>query len=256
MFERFQNLKIDRPLNIIDLETTGVDPEHDRIVEFAVLRAKPDGDVRVTGSHINPGIPIPPAATAVHGIRDEDVAQSPRFHEIAEPLFELLSQGDLCGYNLKKFDLPLLACEFGRCWLDFQWTGRTIIDVFEIFRKQEPRDLANAMQFYCGRPPEDAHSAHGDVDTTAFVLDAQLARYPDLPRTVRDLHERFAGIDVMGRFRREDDAILFNFGKHAGRSLREVAQESPDYLQWMVEGNFLDDVKEIVRKALTEADNV
>lgn len=253
MFERFTNLKIERTLTIIDLETTGLDTEHDRIVEFAVLRVQPDGDVRMTGSHLNPGIPIPPAATAVHGIRDEDVAGSPRFEEIAEPLFEMLSQGDLAGYNLKKFDLPLLACEFGRCWLDFQWTGRTIIDVFEIFQKQEPRHLANAMQFYCGQPQEDAHSAYGDVDATAFVLDAQLAKYPDLPRNVRDLHERFAGVDIMGKFRRENDSIVFNFGRHAGRLLREVAAESPDYLAWMLEGSFLDDVKDIVRNAIAEA---
>jgi DNA polymerase III subunit epsilon len=163
-----------------------------------------------------------------------------------------LSIGDLAGYNLKKFDLPLLAYEFGRCWLDFQWTGRTIIDVFEIFRKQEPRDLAGAMSFYCGGPHEDAHAAHADVDATAMVLDAQLARYPDLPRTVRDLHERFAGVDIMGRFRREGDAIVFAFGKHAGRSLREVAAESPDYLRWMLEGDFLDDVKDLVRSAIAE----
>lgn len=230
--------------------------EHDRIVELAMLRVKPDGDVRMTSSHLNPSIPIPPPATAVHGIRNEDVASSPRFEETAEPLFKLLSTGDLAGYNVKRFDLPLLACEFNRCGLDFKWTGQVIFDAFEIFRKQEPRDLANAMQFYCGRQHEDAHSAHGDVDATAFVLDAQLVRYPDLPRTVRDLDDRFAGVDVMGRFRREDDAIVFAFGKHAGKPLREVATESPDYLQWMLAGSFLDDVKDIIRNALAEVGHV
>ena len=249
MFERFKNLKIERPLTVIDLETTGLDPQRDRIVEFAVLRVRPDGDVRVTGSHLNPGIPIPPAATAIHGIRDEDVAKSPRFADIANELFDMLSKDDLAGYNLKKFDLPLLGYEFGRCWLDFQWTGRTIIDVCEIFRRQEPRDLAGAMTFYCGGPHEDAHAAHADVDATAMVLDAQLGRYPDLPRTVRALHERFAGVDVLGRFRREGDSIVFAFGRHAGRPLSEVAAESPDYLHWMLDGDFLDDVKGIVQNA-------
>ncbi len=123
----------------------------------------------------------------------------------------------------------------------------------EIFRRREPHDLAGAMTFYCGQAHEDAHAAHADVDATAQVLDAQLGRYADLPRTVRGLHESFAGVDVLGRFRREGGAIVFAFGRHAGKPLSTVAKESPDYLYWMLEGDFLEDVKYVVRNALAEA---
>jgi DNA polymerase III subunit epsilon len=146
-----------------------------------------------------------------------------------------------------------LVEEFARCGLRFELAGRAVLDVFQIFREMQPRDLEGAMAFYCGRPYHEAHVAHNDADAAALVLDAQLACYRELPRDVQSLHERFAGVDLMGQFRCEQGEVVFNFGRHLGRPLHEVAWESPEYLEWMLGGNFLDDVKQMVRAELERA---
>jgi DNA polymerase III subunit epsilon len=253
MLQQFPHLRLKRPLLFLDLETTGTDVTTDRIVEIGIVCFSHGKEPSVFELRLNPGIPIPLAATAVHGICDEDVAGCASFADVAKHLFVIFEAGDLAGYNIKKFDLPLLIAEFARCGRDFSVTGRRIIDVLQIFYEQEPRDLAGAMRFYCGRDHSESHSARHDAVAAAEVLDAQLARYPDLPHTVGELHDRFATPDLQGRFRCEDGELIFNFGKHRGRPLREIAAEDPGYLVWMLgQDDFLDDVKGILSKALAE----
>jgi DNA polymerase-3 subunit epsilon len=251
MFHRFENLKFDRKVAVLDLETTGTNYKTDRIVQFAALVIKPGDTARVFAAHVNPGIPIPPAATDVHGIRDEDVARAPRFAAMAAELLCELEGAALIGYNLKKFDLPMLIEEFSRCGIEFSLKGRLIIDAFQIFCEMQPRTLSGALRFFCGLTHEKAHRADEDVDATALVLDAQLGRFADLPRTLEELHDRFATLDLMGKFCWAGDKIIFAFGKHAGRPLGEVAMTDPGYLTWMLEGgDFLEDVRDIVRHQL------
>ena len=219
-------------------------PRNDRIVEVGVLKVAPDaGPIRYRRL-VNPGIPIPPAARAVHGIADEDVAEKPRFRAIAPRLARLLADADLAGFNIRRFDLPFLAAEFARAGIAFAigrsracWTpsGSTI--------EREPRDLAAALRFYCGREHADAHGALADAEATAAILDAQVARYADLPRTVAGLHESMTDVDVGGRFRTEGGRVVFAFGKHLGRPLDEVARRDPGYLGWLLNQDFLDDAK-------------
>jgi DNA polymerase-3 subunit epsilon len=191
MFDHFTELRLERPLVVLDLETTGIDVRKDRIVEIALLRILPDGTNECFATRVNPGVPIPAAATAVHGIRNADVAACPPMIQLVNRLDALLDGADLCGYNVKRYDLPLLMAEYRRCGREFSLGDRSIIDVLEIFRRRERRDLTTAVSFYCGRPHTGAHGAQSDVEATAAVLDAQLARYADLPRSVGRLGEQF-----------------------------------------------------------------
>jgi DNA polymerase-3 subunit epsilon len=249
-----RNLQLDRPLVFFDLETTGTDPARDKIVEIAVLRLEPDGSRVARARRINPERPIPPAAAAVHGIRDEDVRDEPPFRRVAKGLLELLEGADLAGFNVRRFDVPLLARELRECGLDLQVERRRIVDAMTIFHRKEPRDLAAAVRLYLGREHEGAHGAEADLIATIDVLDAQLERYVDLPRSVAELDE-WGGpgrdaVDEHGKFVRRGDDIVFAFGRHQGRSLRDVAREAPDYLQWIVNSDFPEDAKQLARRAL------
>jgi DNA polymerase-3 subunit epsilon len=249
-----EHLHLERPLVLFDLETTGTDPSRDKVVEIAILRLDPDGGRLGRTRRINPERPIPAEATAVHGIRDEDVRDEPPFRRIARGLLELLAGADLAGFNVRRFDVPLLDREFRECGLDLELAERRIVDAMTIFHRQEPRDLSAAVRFYLGREHEGAHGAEADLNATAEVLDAQLERYPDLPRSVEELdawsRPRRDAVDGQGKFVRRHDEIVFGFGKHRGRSLAEVAREAPDYLEWVVSSDFPEDAKEIVRHAL------
>jgi DNA polymerase III subunit epsilon len=253
------NLSLDRPLAILDLETTGTDPANDRIVEISILKVTVEGEPDHRTLRVNPGMPIPAAATEVHGIRDEDVVGQPDFRAIAPTIIMFLDGCDLCGYNLVRFDLRMILAECQRVGLDFPMAGRRLIDPCRIFHMREPRDLSAALRVYCGREHVGAHGAAADVLATLAVLEAQLDRYDDLPRNVGDLHDHLRdpkAVDLGGMFaRRADGAIEFAKGKCKGQLLGEIARTNPDYLQWMLRSDFFDDTKALAREALqTEID--
>jgi DNA polymerase-3 subunit epsilon len=249
----FKHLVLHKPLAILDLETTGTDTQNDRIVEIGILKVLPHGAQECRNHRVNPGVPIPPAATAIHGIADADVAQEPRFAQLAADLHSFLDGCDLCGFNLKRFDLRVLYVEFNRAGQPLSLEGRAILDPMEIYHAREPRDLAAAVRFYCGREHEDAHAASADALATAEVLDAMLVRYADLPRTVAGLNQHLKNpnaVDAAGNFVRVEGEIRFAFGKYRGRRLDAIAREKPDYLQWMLTQDFFDDTKALVNNAL------
>ena len=248
-------LQLTRPIVCFDLETTGVDPGTDRIVEISILRVEPDGSRVTRTRRINPGRPIPEGATAVHGIRDEDVADAPSFRQIAKGLVEMLEGADLAGFNVARFDIPLLDREFRDNGFDLGLDKRRIVDAMTIFHRMEPRDLSAATRFYLGREHTGAHEAEADVAASFEILEAQLERYDDIPQTVDALDAWLRRIpenaaDQSGKFVHEDGRVVFNFGKHKGMPLAEVAASAPDYLQWILGSDFPDDAKRFVREAL------
>lgn len=250
----FKNLALTRSLAVLDLETTGVNPQTDRIVEVSVLKILPDGEKRHVTRRLNPGIPIPAEASEVHGISDADVASEPGFGAVAKSLLQLLDGCDLCGFNIRRFDLRLLHAEFQRAGLTFPLAGRAVIDPLHIFHSRERRDLVAAVQFYLGREHAAAHSASADAVATAEVLDAMLERYDDLPRGVADLFQHFKDpneVDSNGFFTRVEGQIRFAQGKYRGQPLHSVARDHPDYLQWMLGQDFFEDAKAVVREALS-----
>lgn len=251
----FKNLSLRKPLAVIDLETTGKDPKSDRIVEIGILKVLPNGRQARKVVRVNPEMPIPADATRVHKIRDEDVADEPTFREVAGDLLAFLDGCDLAGFNLKRFDLRVLYAECQRAGMPLPLERRAVVDAMEIFHAFEKRDLTAAVRFYLDRDHDEAHSAGADALATAEVLDAMLARYDELPRTPAGLQQHFQDpntVDANGRFVRTNGAIRFTFGKHRGQPLAEVARLNPDYLEWMLSQDFLDDAKAVVRQALAE----
>lgn len=249
-------LELRRPLAFIDLESTGTSPERDRIVEIAVLKLHPDGREEFRCKRVNPGVPIPPDATAVHGITDADVAQEPPFIQYARGVNVFLEGCDFAGFGITRFDLPLLRAEFWRTrQIDFRWRERAVIDAMAIFHTQHPRDLSAAVQLYCGRTFPEAHAAQDDVRAAMDVLHAQLEHHQDLPRNIDDLNrllntEVKDWVDHDGRFVWIAGVVTCAFGANKGRSLADIAEADPDYLVWMVDRDFEPEVKEIARAAL------
>jgi DNA polymerase-3 subunit epsilon len=249
------SLDLERPLAFFDLETTGTDPQRDKIVEIAIVRLELDGGREATTRRIHPERPIPAEATAVHGIRDEDVSGAPTFGQVAREILDVLQDADLAGFNVRRFDVPLLDREFRDCGLDLALVKRRIVDAMTIFHKKEPRDLTAAVRFFLDRDHAGAHGAEADVQASIEVLEAQLARYPDLPRTIEALDAYCypvpaGAVDRGGKFVLRDGEVVFAFGKQKGRALREVARVQRDYLEWILKQDFPEDARLLVEKAL------
>ncbi|MCP3980118.1 MAG: 3'-5' exonuclease [bacterium] len=247
--------ELKRPLFIFDLETTGTDSATDRIVEICVLRIDSDGGREMRTRRINPERPIPPDATAVHGIRDEDVSDQPTFRQVAKGLLDFLGDGDLAGFNVLRFDLPLLEREFRDCGLDLGMDRRDVVDAMTIFHRKNPRDLSAAVRHYLDREHENAHAAAADVEATADILEAQLERHTDLPHSVAELDAwirpaRRDRIDASGKLVWRDGVAVLSFGKHQGKSLQDLVEQQADYLRWIIDADFPDDAKALVARAL------
>ncbi|MDI3526853.1 MAG: polymerase subunit epsilon [Tenuifilum sp.] len=236
------SLNIKNPLIVFDLETTGIDVAKDRIVEIATLKIFPNGDRESKVRLINPGIPIPPEATAVHGITDEDVKDAPTFKEIAKSLANYIEGCDFAGFNSNRFDLPLLAEEFLRAGVDVDLKKRKFVDVQTIFHKMEKRTLAAAYKFYLDKELANAHSAEADTLATYEILCAQVERYPELKNDIDSLSEFSSfnrNVDFAGRIILNEKGVeVFNFGKHKGKPVLEVFKKEPSYYSWMMNGDF------------------
>ena len=248
-------LVLERPLVFFDIESTGTNPYRDRIVEIAVIKVMPDGSREDVVRRINPCMPIPAGASAVHGIYDADVADCPTFDVVAHNLYKYLDGCDLAGYNIVKFDVPMLQEEFKRCGLELSMKERKLIDVFNIFCRLYPRNLSAAYKFFCDGDLEDAHSALADTDATVAVLFGQLAKHPELPRELAGLAEFSSArdadfVDSEGRLKFSGDEVVINFGKNSGRRLRDLASEDPGFLRWMLRSDFSDEVKTVIKNAL------
>ena len=240
-------LKLTRPLVFFDLETTGTNITHDRIVEISIVKLMPDGTVVERSRRLNPEMPIPAEATAVHHITDDDVAGEPTFRQVAASLSKLLQGCDIAGFNSNRFDIPLLDQEFHRAGVDFDLNGVWFVDVQTIYHKKEPRTLVAAYRYYCGKELEEAHSALADTRATMEVLMAQLDVYDDLPVELDGLSE-FANpnrnVDLLGRLIYDDNKReVINFGKYKGRLAEEVLASDPGYYNWIMQGDFAQNTK-------------
>jgi len=235
-------LNLKNPLVFFDLETTGTDVAVDRIVELTYLKVHPNGNEESRTIRINPTIPIPHAATQIHGIRDEDVKDAPTFAEVARSIAKTFEGCDFAGYNSNKFDIPLLAEELIRAEVDLDLMKRKFVDIQVIFHKKEQRTLSAAYRFYCNKELENAHSSEADTRATYEILKAQLDHYKDLPNDVDELskfssHNKNA--DFLGRIVFNDDGKeVFNFGRYKGHLVEEVLKKDPGYYGWMMNGQF------------------
>ncbi len=262
-------LKLSKPIVFFDLETTGVQVGHDRIVQICLLKVMPDSNESVLTYLVRPvddngnTMHIPAETTAVHHITDAMVAKEPSFRELALEIADYIGDADLAGYNSNKFDVPLLVEEFLRSGVKFSLKERRLVDVQNIFHRMEPRTLVAAYKFYCGRNLDDAHSADADTKATYEVLKSQLDRYENTPYVdqdgkmtfpvVNDVEalSRFSGnaqwADLVGHIGFDKShREVFNFGKHKGKTLEQVFQQEPAYYDWMMKADFPLSTKQVV----------
>jgi DNA polymerase-3 subunit epsilon len=236
-------LNLKRPIVFFDLETTGVDVVKDRIVEISLLKVYPNGKEESHTFLVNPGRPIPPETTAIHGIADADVADKPAFKELARTIYNLVKDADLAGYNSNKFDIPLLAEEFLRAGIDFDMGKRVAVDVQNIFHRMEQRTLVAAYKFYCQKDLTQAHSAQADVQATYEVLKAQLDRYPDDLENDIPYLSSFSNRQKVADFAgfiayNNDEQEVFTFGKYKGQLVEDILQKDPGYFGWIQNADF------------------
>ena len=245
-------LRLDRPLVVFDIESTGTTPRKDRIIELAAVKLMPDGTEISKCWLMNPGVKIPPETTKIHGITDEIVKDCPTFADKADEIFAFFEGCDLSGFNADRFDIPCLEEEFARVGKNFAPSSRRHVDVQRIYHRMEPRDLSAAVRFYLGRDHAGAHGAEADARATLEVLKAQMEKYPELPQTVGEMDEYLVPHDPLnadryGMLRWKDGELTINFGKKKGESLRKLMLNEPNYLRWIVKGDFDTEVKAIVR---------
>ncbi len=243
-------LNLTRPIIFFDLETTGTNVTNDRIVELSYVKVYPDGKEERKTRRLNPEMPIPAEATAVHHITNEDVKDELTFKSIAKNLNDIFEGCDIAGFNSNKFDVPMLVQEFSRCGIRFDLTGRRLIDVQTIFHKMEQRTLVAAYKFYCGKDLEGAHSALADTDATYEVLKSQLDRYPELKNDMDFLAEfssQSNNLDLAGRIVKNAQGVpVMNFGKFKGVPVKDVLSKEPGYYDWMLQGDFPQNTKDVM----------
>lgn len=253
------NLKLKNPLAFFDLETTGISIVHDRVVEISILKVLPNGDEEKRTDMINPGIPIPEETSLIHGIYDDDVKDAPQFKDIAKTLVKFLEGCDLAGFNILRFDVPMLVEEFLRAGISFDVSKRKLIDSQKIFHLMEKRNLSAAYKFYCNKTLENAHSAEADTLATYEILKNQIEIYDN--REVEDMKGNKLGIiqndmdtlhkitlqkmvDLAGRMVYNDKGEeVFNFGKHKGKRVVDILAKEPMYYNWIQKNDFSLDTK-------------
>ena len=246
-------LNLKKPIIFFDLETTGVNISHDRIIELSYIKVYPNGTEEEKSMRINPEMSIPAESTAIHHITDEDVADKPTFKQIAKELAKVFEGCDIAGYNSNRFDIPLLMEEFLRAGINIELSRQKFVDVQTIFHKMEQRTLSAAYLFYCGKELDGAHSADADTRATYEVLKAQLDRYASLQNDI-DFFSNFSSfnknVDLMGRIVYNEQGVeVFNFGKYKGVSVKEVFERrDPSYYAWMMNGDFALDTKRVITK--------
>jgi len=258
------NIQLTRPLCVFDIETTGLQINTDRIVQIAIIKLLPSGEKIELNQLINPEMSIPQEVIDIHGVTNEKVKNQPTFSEFAPTLIEFIGEADLAGYNSNKFDIPVLAEEFLRVGIHFDFSVRKFVDIQNIFHKMEQRTLAAAYKFYCEKEIENAHDALYDTQATLDVFLAQLNRYQELKQKDVDFLSEFsrAGnfklLDLAGRLAiNENGEGIYNFGKHKGKTIKEVSKTEPGYYGWMTsdQTDFPRYTKECLKKEMEKIKN-
>jgi DNA polymerase-3 subunit epsilon len=243
-------LKLKKPLVVFDLETTGISTSNDKIVELYMIKLAPDGSREDMHKYVNPGRPIPPEVTAIHGISDEMVKDKPTFGELAPKIFEFIKGCDFGGFNSNKFDMPMLVEELMRVGIEPDLMGVKFVDAQRVFHKMEPRNLSAAYRYYCDKELLNAHSAKADTEATLEIILAQTERYSEFENTPEAIHEftkQDQLVDLAGRFVRDPEGVVyFNFGKYRGKKFEEVMKKDHGYYDWMMRGEFPAQTKKVM----------
>ncbi|MEI7998843.1 MAG: exonuclease domain-containing protein [Candidatus Omnitrophota bacterium] len=249
-------MKLTHPLVVLDLETTGIWIEKDRIIEIGLIKILPDGTKEQFATKVNPAMAIPPKVTEITGITQDDVKDAPAFGQIVGKVLQFIGEADLGGFNIERFDLPLLAREVSDAGLRFDYSQRTIYDAQKIYHLHEKRDLSAAYSFYCHQELKDAHSALADTQAALGILEEQLKRYGQGQEQVEalkvfDYEPNKEYFDSDRKFRWWNGDLYMTFGKYARKEpLKLIAKKDPFYLQWILDKDFSDDIKAMIQGVL------
>jgi DNA polymerase-3 subunit epsilon len=274
------NLNLTKPLIVFDLETTGLDIVRDRIIQISYIKVYPDGTEKRVDKYVNPGRSIPAEVTALTGISDETVKEAPSFKEIVDELNDEFSGCDFAGFNSNHFDIPILAEEFLRAGVDYDFSKSRLIDVQTIYHRMEKRNLAAAYKFYCGRKMEEdfqAHNADQDAEATYRVLQGEIDMYKPGRQEEED-RQLNNDMDELAEFSKTNDNVdfagriilkdvtdskgqvildsegkpkkheVFNFGKYKGWDVMDVLNRDPGYYGWMLNGDFTNNTKQALTR--------
>ena len=240
---------------VLDLEATGTWVEKDKIIEIAMIKCLANGSRQTFQKKVNPGIPIPRVVIDLTGISDDDVKSCPFFKDIASEIIEFLSNCDFAGFNIERFDLPLLEREMFEVGQKLEWQKRNIYDSQKIYHLNEKRDLTAAYKFYCNKELNNAHSALADTEATLEILQAQAIKYGE-GKSLESLgrfnyQSKSEYYDADRKFRWWNGKLYMMFGKYARQySLQDLVKKDRGYLDWIVSADFSDEVKELVQNAL------
>ncbi len=248
-------MKFTRDLVVLDLESTGTWIEKDKIIEIAMIKCKPSGERETYHKRVNPGIPIPRFIVELTGISDNDVKDAPTFKDIALEVLQFIGSSDLSGFNVERFDLPLLEREMWDAGQKLEWQKLNVYDAQKIYHINEKRDLTAAYKFYCSKELNNAHSALADTEATFGILEAQVVKYGEdenLESLSRFNYEtRAEYYDPDRKFRWWNGKLYMMFGKYAKQySLQDLVKKDRGYLEWIVSADFSEEVKELVQNAL------
>jgi len=251
-------LKINKPLVFFDIESTGLDIINDKIIEITILKINISGKKNTFTFRINPGIPIPLEISKIHGIYDKDIKNSPSFKNVGNEIKQLIYKCDLVGFNILKFDLPILIEEFKNNKISFSINNVNIIDVQKLFHLMEKRNLSAAYKFYCNKTLKNSHSSFNDTMATYEVFLNQLEKYNNqevfdlkgnkmgkVSKNINEINSTLNNnmIDLEGRFIMDNNVPIFNFGKYKGKKINEILKTNPEYFNWIIKGKFSDDTK-------------
>lgn len=249
-------MKITKPLVVFDLETTGTWIEKDKIVEIGMVKLSPDGTRQDYAKRVNPGMPIPVNVSRIIDITDDDVKDAPPFKEIAKEVIEFIGDADLGGFNIQRFDLPVLERELIEAGLSFHWRERDIYDAQKVYHIHEKRDLMAAYQLYCNKELTSAHTALGDAEATVEILDAQIKRYGSEEKGIEslkdfDYEQSSAYFDAERRFCWWNGDLYPEFGKYRRKKhIKGIAKDDRAYLEWILSKDFSGQVKAMIEDAL------
>lgn len=252
----YLSMKLSKDLVLLDLETTGVWVEKDRIIEIALIKCCPAKTRQTYHKKINPGIPIPKIVTELTGISNADVKDAPNFRALSKEILDFIGNCDLAGFNIERFDLPLLEREFYDVGMKFEWKSRKIYDAQKVFHLNEKRDLSAAYKFYCNKDLIGAHTALADTEAVYEILAEQIKKYgdgdPNL--SVLDKFEYTANSDFYDAERKFcwwNGKLYPTFGKYARKQpLEDLVKNDANYLHWILKSDFSDGIKDLVKAAL------